>query len=249
MEKRNFFFVFLALLILSFLIFIFGSAGFLKPVAGVFYNIAKPIGSVLHISQNQKDSDLLVKLGKLSDETRLSNEAKALRDQFDSGGVPTNALLPARVIGAPSFVPGITSAQTYIIDKGQKDGIKKGMAAVLQNNLVGVVSEVSSGFSKITLVTNESFSITAKVGLAIGVVKGEGGSEMVLGNVASSQDLTKNDIVYSKGSVSEKGVGVLPDLIIGRITSVDKKASDLFQKANVQSYLDFSKITHVFLTL
>lgn len=249
MEKRNFSITFFILLFISLLIFLLSASGFLRPITDSLYKIAEPLRSVLRISTTQNNSEFLAKMGKLSDQTKLNNEVKALRDQFDSGSLPANVLLPARVIGAPGFIPGVSVPQIFIIDKGTEDGVKKGMAAVLNNNLVGVVVEVGAGFSKINLVTNDSFSTTAQVAGALGVVKGAGGQELLLGNVALSQTLEKNSIVYTKGSVGEDGLGVPSDLIIGRIVSVDKKASDLFQKANLRSALDFQRINYIFLVL
>lgn len=249
MEKRNFSITFFVLLFISLLIFLLSASGFLRPLSDSLYKIAEPLRSILRISTSQNDSEFLAKVGKLSDQTKLNNEAKALRDQFDSGNLPANALLPAKVIGSPGFIPGVSVPQIFIIDKGQEDGVKKGMAAVLDNNLVGAVTEVGAGFSKINLVTNDSFSTTAQIADSLGVVKGAGGQELLLGNVALSQTLGKNSIVYTKGDVNEEGLGIPPDLIIGRIVSIDKKASDLFQKANVRSALDFQRINYVFLVL
>lgn len=245
MEKRNFFLSFFFFLVLSFLTFVFASYGVFRPLN----KVVEPIRSAFHISSGSQNSDVLSKLGKASDDQKLQDELNALRDQFDSGNPAPNALLPARVIGAPTFIPGITSPSVLIIDKGEEDGVKTGMAAVIESNLVGEVFEVGQDFSKVDLITNDSFSTTAKVGNALGVLKGDGSSEMVLGNVALSENLNKGDIVYSKGSVNEEGIGIVPDLVIGRIVSVDKKASDIFQKAKVESYINFESITHVFLVL
>jgi cell shape-determining protein MreC len=56
-------------------------------------------------------------------------------------------------------------------------------------------------------------------------------------------------LVLTNGDVGLNGSGFPPDLIVGKITSIEKKPSALFQKAEVESFLDFSKITAVFVII
>ena len=58
-------------------------------------------------------------------------------------------------------------------------------------------------------------------------------------------DLQKGDLVVSKGDVS-RGVQVPPNLVIGKIISVNKQTSNLFQTAQVQSLVDVSRLERVF---
>jgi cell shape-determining protein MreC len=50
----------------------------------------------------------------------------------------------------------------------------------------------------------------------------------------------------TNGDITLSGSGFPPDLVVGKITSVEKKPSSLFQKAEVESFINFSKITAVF---
>jgi cell shape-determining protein MreC len=115
--------------------------------------------------------------------------------------------------------------------------------------LVGKVTQTSFGFSKVSLSTNSSFSTTAQdlsTG-AMGVAKGQGGGEIVLDNVVSSQELTIGDLVVTKGEIDINGIGILPNLVLGKITSINKNPSSLFQIAKLKTLVDFSDLSKVFI--
>ena len=173
---------------------------------------------------------------------------KALRDQFAASYPKSQQLIEVHVISSPSFIPGVTFVENMIVDKGQKDGLKTGMAVVYKDNLVGKIQEVSDNTSKIMLITNSSFSVISQTlqTRAQGVVKGQGGGEMILDNVILSQQLSQNDFVLTKGE-GDLSSEIMPSLVIGKIVSVNKNPSDLFQVAKVKSLLDFSHLSTVFI--
>ena len=67
-------------------------------------------------------------------------------------------------------------------------------------------------------------------------------------NVVLSDKLTVSDLVLTKGDI-DLGRGYPPDLIVGKIVSVDKKASSLFQSAQVISLVDITRVPIVFIIL
>jgi len=54
-------------------------------------------------------------------------------------------------------------------------------------------------------------------------------------------------VILTKGEVGSDGIGVVPDLIIGKITSISKNETSPFQSAEVMPVIDFSKLTNVFI--
>lgn len=189
------------------------------------------------VSENE---DLRQKLVNLES---IKKENKALKDQFQAAGPPDNILLPARIISAPSFIPGITRPEVFILDKGKNDRVKKGQAVVFKNNLVGTITEVSKNRSKVQLLTHEDFSLSGKTmeTFALGVVNGGQNDELVFGNVLLSEELKISDMVLTYGEP--------PDIVIGKIVSVERKPSSLFQTARVKSLLAFSKLFMVFVII
>lgn len=188
----------------------------------------------------QENKKLLLQLAKQKD---IEKENKALRDQFETTSPSSHTLLPAQVIGLKD--------EALVIDKGSADKVAKGMVVVVKDNLVGRIVKVSTHLSVIELVTHKHMSFTAETvnTSALGVSKGKGGSEIFLENVVLSDKLEKNDIVKTKGDIDNAGNGYPPGLVVGKIVSVNKKASALFQTAEVQSFVDFSRLKIVFLVV
>ena len=172
----------------------------------------------------------------------------ALRDQFNFKNSKSNNLIPATIVGAPGFIPAITEPESYTLDKGENDGIKMGDAVVYEDNLVGRIIKVTKTLSSVQLITNSSSSFTAKTleSNALGVVKGQGGGGLMLDNVVLSDSIKIGDLVLSKGDLGVLGIGLAPDLVAGEIVAVSKNPSDLFQRAKIESRLDFSKLDKVF---
>ncbi|MBI2421088.1 MAG: rod shape-determining protein MreC [Candidatus Levybacteria bacterium] len=193
---------------------------------------------------------------KLVDQERLISENKALKDQFQISYPKPQRLLPAKIIGSPNFIPGISIPESFIIDRGEKDGIKEGNVLVYESNLVGVVSKVSSRIAKVDVITSMNTSFTVRTvsddlseKSAIGLIRGDGKKDLILENVLLSDSLFPSQIVVTKGDVSDKGGGYPPDLIVGKVISVDKKENELFQKAQIQSFVNFEKLTTIFVVV
>lgn len=220
--------------------------GIFSPVQSLIYSVTLGFGS----SQKIKDLENtnIVLQNKIIEQEKLIADNKALRDQFATTYPVSRNLLEATVISSPSFIPGITVAESLIINKGAKDGVKLGMSIIYKDNLIGVVKEVSENTSQITLITNSSFSVISQTfeTKAQGVIKGQGAGEMILDNVVLSQSLKQGDLVLTKGEGDLKNL-TMPNLVIGKILSVNKNPSDLFQVAKVKSLLDINHLSTVFI--
>lgn len=259
MQKReNFIPFFLVFFGLSLVLILIGKSGVLNGVISIINRAAyPPKTATLNIFGFQNEA-----IKKLSEENtdlqkkaaenqNLTAENKALRDQFAVSGSRSQDLLPAQVVGAPGFIPGVSLPEYLIIDKGLKDNVVLEDAIVVGNNLVGKVIKTEDNFSKVELLNHQGFAFAGKVASedgreVSGIIRGKGSEELIFENVLLTLSLKKGDIVLTKGEKDEKGVGYPPDLIVGKITSVEKKPADLFQKAQVVSFVDFSNLTTVF---
>ncbi len=254
---------FLIFFILSVAIFALSKTGVLSPFEPIFQTIIAPVQSTVYngfsfvtgIGSNSKikdlenKNDLLTK--KLLDQDKLIKDNKALNDQFLTQNPPSDNLLPAQIVGAPGFVPGLSVPEDYIIDKGLADGVKVGDAVVVGDNLIGIVYKTTKYLSSVSLVTNSSASFTAKTmeTNALGVVKGQGGGGLILDNVVLSDNLKVGDLIVTKGDASVLGEGVMPGLILGEIVAISKNPSDLFQRAKLNARVNFSKLYKVFVVI
>ncbi|MDO8658443.1 MAG: rod shape-determining protein MreC [Candidatus Levybacteria bacterium] len=264
MKKReNFFFTFFIFLLISIFILGIAKSGLIGSALGFAENLLEPVGetvsgltnAVFGINENEK-------LKKLESENRnlqkkivelrsLDRENNALRDQFKTQYPKSANLLPAKIVGAQNFIPNVTVPDVFLLDKGVKDGVKTEQGVIFENNLVGKVIKTSVNMSLVDVLTNKNFSFTAKTSKtqAQGVIKGNGNNEMIFDNVLLSEKLEDSDIILTKGDLNINSLGLPPNLIVGKIVSVDKKPSSLFQTAKIQSLLDFTKLETVFVVV
>ena len=253
------FFIFLALSIIILVLSLFGKlawpqsflekgASFLpKTFFGFFQGL--PFVSESSLVKKLKDENLIL-ASLLVDQERLKKENAALLSQFQTKDIQTLSLLPAQIVGAPGFVPGITTPSNFILDKGAKDNVGVGDSVIVGNNLVGKVSKVSSYLSKVDIVTNPLVAFSAKtVSGAIGVIKGAGADKITLDNVLPSENLKLNELVLTKGDVDIDGTGIQGDLIVGKIQSIEKVPTNIFQRAEVKSLVNFTKQSIVFIII
>lgn len=255
-RENNFFSAFLVVTFLCIAILTLSLSGNLKFLSF----LEKPVSAIQSFSYNlfQKASfseDLKIKnlrsenldlLSKIAGFEKVKRENQALSDQFKTSYPRSAQLLKADVIGAPGFVPGVSTPLSLILNKGSKDNLKVGQAVVTKDNLVGTIVSVSENLAKVDTVNNPSSSFTAKTeNEAEGIVKG--GASLTLDNVLLSENLRVGELVLTKGDTDSNGVGIPQDLIVGKIISVENRPSDLFQKAKLESFIDFAKLSTVFI--
>ena len=175
---------------------------------------------------------------------RLKQDNVALQSQFETQEPRASSLMPARVVG---FLGEFASPTTFIIDRGEKDGLKKNMAVINGKNLVGIIGSVSKNFSQVMLVLHPQFTALAKSSdsQAAGVVRGEG-SFILLDAVAITDNLSKDAIITTKGDISQESLGIPQDLVVGKVVSLNKASSAPFQTAKVESFLSFPHLEIVF---
>lgn len=253
MQRRaNFFPIFIMFLLLSGIVFFFAQRGAFSGLTGFFeqatvplqrftFGIFNPEGKLSEEEKlREENRNLLVQLAK---QQELEKENRALHDQFEVTNPQPKELLPAKIIGRNN--------DQLVIDKGSKDGINKGTIVVYKDNLVGKVVKVSAHLSVVHLATHPAISFTAEAVKTetLGVINGRGGTSFVFGNVVLSDKLEKDDLIITRGDVDEHGQGLPPDLVVGKIISVNKQPSALFQSAEVKSLVDFSKLSTVFVLL
>jgi rod shape-determining protein MreC len=259
-KKSKFFYIFLIFLLASVFFLLLSRIGLFK---GTFFvSLFSPIQKEIHKNyisfvvftsgpdkeQLKQENMDLVKI--IVNQKKLEDQNTALLDQFQTSYPKSFNLIPAEVIGAPGFIPGLSVPEKLILNKGKKDGAKKGNTVIIKDNLIGRVEKVSNVSSIVSLITNDSSVFAVKVGIdknILGTVKGQGIGEMILDNVLLSDNLKKDDIVLTKGDLEEDGSGYLPNLIVGKVVSVNKSSSALFQKGDVISFVDFSKLSTVFI--
>jgi rod shape-determining protein MreC len=236
---------FLLLLFFSFLILFF----FQNPLTSVLQTITLPIQqwvfkasspTLVTTSQGtlqQENNQLRMQLAQMQE---VQKDNQALNDQFKNATPASQQLLPAEIVG--------TQQNALLIDKGEQDNVHVGDVVVFKNNLIGNITKTTPHISLVTLLTDPSTSFTAQTEKtsATGIVKAQDGNDIVFDNVVLTDKLEINDIITTKGSLDLHGHGYPPNLIVGKIASIDKQASSLFQSAKIQSLVTVSALRMVF---
>jgi len=133
------------------------------------------------------------------------------------------------------------SNSELIISDGFSSMIKNGDLAILGKNLIGVVSESSSGVIRIKLLSRSSdiistHIITEKSEKINTVISGEAGDSLVINNILATENVKPGDIVVT--STTNKKLP--PDFIIGNIQRIEGISSQTFRKATIKKNYDLN---------
>lgn len=205
-----------------------------------------PSGKVTELDSLKKENARLLQL--LAQKQEVEADNVALRDQFQQTTPSPKKLLPADVVGMPNSIPHVTFPDTIIIHAGKRQGVGIGSVVIVGQMVVGKVSGVSVEYSQVQLLTSKqsSFSVQTSTTHAIGVARGLGNGEILVDNILLSDSVVSGDSIVTLGDQNLSGVGYPPGLIVGKIMSIDKNPSNLFQKARVVPLLPLDSLTKVF---
>jgi rod shape-determining protein MreC len=147
--------------------------------------------------------------------------------------------LTARVVGKDAT----NWFKTILLDRGSLEGIRRNQPALAPDGLVGRVVEVTPTSARVQLLTDP---VSAVGGLiqrtrVTGIVSGNLGAGARVRYLPLMADVVVGDEVVTSGMG-----GVFPKgILIGRITSVERKSGALFQEATLQSAVDLSRLEEV----
>jgi len=178
----------------------------------------------------------------LLQEAAIENETLRLELGFRES-VTSGRYLAAEIIGYdPSdFV------QCLIIDRGESDGLDRGMVVLSSEGLVGRISEVSSACAKVMLITDPSSSVSARIQRTrdTGIVQGYPGGQLIMRYIPQENEIIPGDVVLTSGL----GGNFPSRLPIGQITSVAKSDVDMFQTARMVPSVDLNHLEMVMVLL
>jgi len=189
----------------------------------------------------QRNTELEAEVSRLQSEIiglkQQISETEILSALVDFARVhPENQYIAASVIGRdPS--PFI---QYVIINRGSDDGLRRGMPVVTQQGLAGRVAAVTAAAARVQLITDPAVAINVKMepSKVAGVLKGSIVGEVYLDMIPQSAEIQPGELVLTSGL----GGNYPPDILIGQVTGVQQQATELFEKATVQTVVDFSKL-------
>jgi len=135
-------------------------------------------------------------------------------------------MIGARVIGA---TPGM-GTRSVLIDRGAQSGVRRGMAVVTPDGIVGTVIAVFPFDSQVRSVTDPGFAagVESQKSHVHGVLKGLGTSSARVDFVPTGQKVEEGEMFFTSGEdrIFPKG------LPVGKVTSVHEGAN--FQEITVE---------------
>jgi rod shape-determining protein MreC len=151
--------------------------------------------------------------------------------------------LPAKVIG------NTVSLQTNFLtlERGHLQGVKKGMAAVSPEGIIGVVVEVSDNTSKVMSLLHRNSRVSAmlKKDNNAGSIEWDGASPyyLLLRNVSKGAKVVKGDTVVT----STYSANFPPYQIVGRVAEIEADPSSNFYTLKIKTAVNFFTVQFVYL--
>lgn len=252
-QKKSILFTVIFLGFVSILTIVYKKSPPVLFMEGVVQNIFSLPKSILYaIGKNDYDKKITILTkrnleleAKMTDYNILKQDNDALKSQFVTSGETTQSLVAAKIIG---FQGSSKIPSQFIINAGSAQKIEEGMSVIFGKYLVGKVVVVSQNYSVVTTPFSDKFKVLAKLPEtnANGILLGRS-DFMLFDGVVITDTLKKDGVIVTKGEVDSRGIGVVPDLIIGKITSISKNETSPFQSAEVMPLIDYPKLIDVFI--
>ncbi len=191
--------------------------------------------------QLRAELDRTIEMNSRFEETQRANER--LRKLLDFKENVINDVMAAQVVGRdpnPWF-------RSITIDRGEADGLRRGLPVVVSRGIVGVVTTVAAHYSIILLIVDQNSAVDVLVQetRVRGLVKGNSVNHCSLEYVLLRHEVHKGDAVVTSGLD-----GVFPKgLRVGEISEVAKQNSGIFQEIYITPYVDFETIEEVLVIL
>jgi len=132
--------------------------------------------------------------------------------------------------------------KSITINKGKKDGIKKNMAVIDSNGLIGKINEVGNNYSIVSLITN---NINNKVAVDIdnyhGILDSYSDGYLIIKNIIKDNDIKIGDKVYTNGLG-----GIYPEgIYIGDVSLIENDELELSKIVKVKINSQYNSIKYV----
>jgi rod shape-determining protein MreC len=254
----------IALALLTIIGIALNEAGYLEPLEGLILRLIAPLqarlaqvvetsGGLFRAARDLRDlrqrnealeaenAELLIENVELKEALQENIELRVLLDfrEKNPGFQFVGSEVKAPVIGRdPS-----NFLNYLIIDAGTDQGVEKGMPVAVPRGLVGRVQSVGRNWAKVLLITDPRSSVSALIQTSrvTGQVQGQVSGDLLMKYVSQKQQIHENEIVLTSGL----GGNLPKGLVIGQITRVEQRDSDMFQQATVRPTVDFERLEMV----
>ena len=215
-----------------------GATFMIKAVQGTFQQY------VFLINLEEENRRLKQKIAQLQEQNHQMKEMKLanerLRELLQFREKNSSSMIGAEVIARDpsSWFKSVT------IDKGERDGVKKGMAVISSAGVIGQILKTASHYAIVLLLTDYNSAIDSIVQRtrAKAIVEGKGENRCQLKYLLRADEVAVGDVVVTAGL----GGNFPKGLMIGEIKRVDKQGHGVFQYAELAPSVDLTKLEEVF---
>ncbi len=133
--------------------------------------------------------------------------------------------------------------KSVAINKGEKDGVRKGMAVISTGGVIGQILKTAPNYSTVLLITDYNSAIDSIIQRtrAKAIVEGKGENRCQLKYLLRTEEVIIGDIVVTSGLSGNFPKG----LMVGEVREVDKKGHGVFQYAELVPSVDLTKLEEV----
>jgi len=133
------------------------------------------------------------------------------------------------------------------VDKGSNQGIRRGLVVITYAGLVGRVTETTPSASKITLINDPDFSVSALIQRSRqeGLVSGTLGAYLIMKYLPKDADVKVDDAILTSGLSGNFPKG----LSIGKVVEIGEEFSGLSHYALIRPVVNLSAIEEVFVII
>jgi rod shape-determining protein MreC len=137
---------------------------------------------------------------------------------------------------------------TVTIDKGELSGVRVNDPVINDEGLIGKVAQVASDGAQVTLITDSSVGVSARIGSsgATGIVQPKVGdpNDLLLQYLPANAQANKGEYVVTSGTISAPDDSLYPPGIpIGQVTSIDEESA--YRSVNVHPLADLHNLDTV----
>jgi rod shape-determining protein MreC len=224
------------------------TAYILKYPLGLCTLIKRELGGIIFYHRNLIQNERLKReidlfRNRLNSVNEIYLENKRLKNLLSFKQKSACKVIAARIIGRA--VDNWSSV--VLIDKGSYNGIKRGFVVITPLGLAGRVIETTGSTSKVILINDPSFGVSAIVQRSRqeGLVSGTLGHSLIMKYLTKDSDIKVSDVIITSGLTSAYPKG----LLIGSVLNIGEEFSGLSRYAIIKPAIDLSSIEEVFIII
>lgn len=137
--------------------------------------------------------------------------------------------------------------EVFVIDRGERDGVKPDMVVVAEEGLVGYISSVTSNTAKVISILDPGNTVSSRTTRTRDSLTAKGNSalcdnnKMRLTKIPTDLTLVEGDRIETSGMGGRYPKGIP----IGEVTEFNSKKNPIENEAVIKTYVDFNKLETV----